>query len=175
VSVRTLAEDANRGAVARRELSASFNYQLREQRVPKVQETGDPVTDFVTKLKLAWRIFFPDKPAAMSPKETGKQRLRMILVADRCGMSPASLSEMKRNIVKALSDFVDIENDADIEVSISNEPQLGTIYCVAIPISRVKPDAKLPAELTGDGDGVTLEWDPENFDSDPSGRFPMGT
>jgi hypothetical protein len=31
-----------------------------------------------------------------------KRRLRMVLVADRCGMSPASLSEMKKTIVKAL-------------------------------------------------------------------------
>lgn len=171
--VTALTDDVPSPVTTRRELTAQVNYSFKQQKVPKVPTSDNPVTDFVSKLKLAWNIFFPEKQATMSPKEAGKQRLRMILVADRCGMSPASLSEMKRTIVKALSDFVDIESDADIEVSISTEPQLGTIYCVAIPISRVKPDAKIPAEL--DGDGVTLEWDPDNFDSDPSGRFPMGT
>lgn len=43
----------------------------------------DSDADFVTKLKAAWRIFFPEKPRALSPKEEGKKRLRMILVADR--------------------------------------------------------------------------------------------
>ena len=39
--------------------------------------------DFITKLKAAWRIFFPPAPEKLSPKEAGKSRLRMILVADR--------------------------------------------------------------------------------------------
>lgn len=39
--------------------------------------------DFITKLKAAWRIFFPEKQRSLSPKEEGKKRLRMILVADR--------------------------------------------------------------------------------------------
>jgi hypothetical protein len=48
---------------------------------PKIEVDSD--ADFVTKLKAAWRIFFPEKPRALSPKEEGKKRLRMILVADR--------------------------------------------------------------------------------------------
>jgi hypothetical protein len=123
----------------------------------------------------------------LTPKEEVKRRLRMVLVADRCGMSPASLSEMKRTIVKALQvglgwhslqwrpcvgswhrsridehrvsciqnlglqrgllhgtgslayiwlqDFVDIEGEEGIEVSITNEPGLGTVYSVNIPVS----------------------------------------
>ena len=39
--------------------------------------------DFVAKVKAAWRIFFPEKQKPLSPKEEGKKRLRMILVADR--------------------------------------------------------------------------------------------
>lgn len=45
--------------------------------------TVDPNADLITKLKTAWKIFFPDKPKSLSPKEEGKKRLRMILVADR--------------------------------------------------------------------------------------------
>jgi len=44
------------------------------------------MADFLTKLKMAWQIFFPERPPQVTPKEEGKQRLRMILVADRCGM-----------------------------------------------------------------------------------------
>lgn len=36
------------------------------------------------KLRQAWHIFFPEQPADITPKEEGKHRLRMILVADRC-------------------------------------------------------------------------------------------
>ena len=43
----------------------------------------DQDADFLAKLKAAWRIFFPEKPKSLSPKEEGKKRLRMILVADR--------------------------------------------------------------------------------------------
>lgn len=42
-----------------------------------------PDADFVAKVKAAWRIFFPEKQRSLSPKEEGKKRLRMILVADR--------------------------------------------------------------------------------------------
>lgn len=38
---------------------------------------------FLDKLRAAWRIFFPERPPMLSPKEEGKNRLRMILVADR--------------------------------------------------------------------------------------------
>lgn len=43
----------------------------------------DANADLITKLKAAWRIFFPEKSKSLSPKEEGKKRLRMILVADR--------------------------------------------------------------------------------------------
>jgi hypothetical protein len=51
------------------------------------EKDGAPLGDFVRKLRAAWRIFFPSEPASVSPKEAGKNRLRMILVADRCAQS----------------------------------------------------------------------------------------
>ncbi|KAK2079307.1 hypothetical protein QBZ16_002998 [Prototheca wickerhamii] len=97
----------------------------------------------------AWRIFFPERPNDSTPKEEGKNRLRMILVADRCGITPASLSHMRESIVKAVSDYVDIETEEEIEVNLSTDPELGTIYSVA-------------------------GWDPENPSSDASDQFPYG-
>ena len=173
----------------------------------------------VQKFMAAWRIFFPERPNDSTPKEEGKNRLRMILVADRCGeggfvgvhcvgglrthclglacslarfldprrcgITPASLSHMRESIVKAVSDYVDIETEEEIEVcavtvvrrlagqgcklygdcfsssasplcrltlsatktlclhraqvNLSTDPELGTIYSVAVPVKRVKP------------------------------------
>lgn len=39
-------------------------------------------------------------------------------VTDRCGMSPVSLGELKKTIARALQDFVDIESEEAIEVSV---------------------------------------------------------
>ena len=134
-----------------------------------------PLKDFMEKLKLAWDIFFPEKRPELSAKEEGKQRLRMILVADRCGLSPVGLTEMKKNILKSIEDFVDIESEEQIEVSISLQPDIGTVYSVAVPIRRVKPEARLAFGEDGDLDDLTFEYNPDDFDSDPSERFPMGT
>ena len=89
-------------------------------------------------------------------------------------MSPASLSEMKTTIIRALEDYVDIEGEEGIEVAISTEPGLGTIYSVNIPVRRVKSEVRFSGLMEGSPDGVTLEWSPENWDADPSARFPMG-
>eukprot|EP00798_Chlamydomonas_sp_ICE-L_P030599 gene30599-35610_t len=131
---------------------------------------------FTNKLRLAWSIFFPAKPKNLTPKDEVKKRLRMVLVADRCGMSPSSLADMKKTIIRALEDYVDIDSEDLIEVSISNDPEVGTVYSVNIPVRRVKADvrfADVMQEATSQ-DGVTLEWHPEEYDSDPSSRFPMG-
>ena len=94
--------------------------------------------DMITKIKAAWRIFFPERKS-LSPKEEGKKRLRMILVADRCGMSSDSLVGMKESIVRAMSDFVEVEAEEAVETNMSMDPEVGTIYSVAVPIRRVKP------------------------------------
>ena len=72
--------------------------------------------DFLTKIRAAWRIFFPERKY-LSPKEEGKKRLRMILVADRCGMSSDSLAGMRESIVQAMTDYVEIEASEGIEVN----------------------------------------------------------
>ncbi|GFR51757.1 hypothetical protein Agub_g14209 [Astrephomene gubernaculifera] len=138
--------------------------------------TGNAVSDLIHKLKLCFNIFFPAKPKDVTPKEEVKRRLKMVLVADRCGMSPGSLGELKKTIAKALQDFVDIESEEAIEVQISDDPGLGTVYCVAIPVRRVKAETRFAADgMLEDGpDGVMLEWDPTDLHSDPSSRFPMG-
>jgi cell division topological specificity factor MinE len=154
-------------------IGSTIKYRIKPK--SPLQQPDNPVADFMTKLKLAWNIFFPDQPAEVRPKEEAKQRLRMILVADRCGMSPAGLTEMKRNILNAIEEFVDIDSEEQIDVSITSDPEVGTVYSVAVPIRRVKPEARLALGADGEIEDLTFEWNPEDLDSDPSARFPYGT
>ena len=89
------------------------------------------------QIAAAWSIFFPEKPKS-TPKDDVKKRqvltpleqqpgpaalwpkgatlpahccrLRMILVADRCGLSPGSMEMMKESVLRALQSFVDVES-----------------------------------------------------------------
>ena len=63
------------------------------------QQTG--VVEFMHKLRQAWHIFFPAQPADITPKDEGKHRLRMILVADRCVASLHSLLSTCSNVAGA--------------------------------------------------------------------------
>jgi len=143
---------------------------------PNVSVSED--ADLLAKIKAAWRIFFPEKKEKLSPKEEGKKRLRMILVADRCGMNSDSLVGMRESIVRAMSDFVEVEAEEAVEVNMSMDPDVGTIYSVAVPIKRVKPVFR-PAAPTGarsqEVPGEGSFWDPTDPDSDPSDQFPYGT
>lgn len=76
-------------------------------------------------VQAAFRIFFPPAMVTLSAKDQGKQRLQMILVADRCGMSTAGLTQMKTSIVRAVSEFVDIETEELVDVSITHDDDMG--------------------------------------------------
>ena len=143
---------------------------------PQRPKPTDPMSTFVIKVQAAWRIFFPPKAADMTPKDEGKKRLRMILVADRCGMNQSSLYEMKHSIVQVVSEFVEVEGAEMVDVNVSADGEQGTIYTVSVPVRRVKPQARLPLGEDGGeaAEGVTMEWEKEDPDADPSARFPFG-
>eukprot|EP00798_Chlamydomonas_sp_ICE-L_P014525 gene14525-20556_t len=155
-------------------VASKLKYSVRD--APPPQEPNGGMDLFLYKLQLAWNIFFPDEGDQSSQGEV-KSRLRMVLVADRCGMSPASLSDMKASIMKALEGYIDIDCEESIDVAISSDPLNGTVYSVNIPVKRVKANVRFSemAEMieTSQG-GVTLEWSPDQWDKDPSKRFPMG-
>lgn len=96
----------------------------------------------------------------------------MVLVADRIGLNTGAITEMKQSIVKAISDYVDVYSEEEVEVNLSTDPDLGTIYSVAVPIKRVKQNAVIPY---GDEEGgILVEYDESNPESDPSSQFPYG-
>ncbi|CAJ1931978.1 unnamed protein product [Sphenostylis stenocarpa] len=97
--------------------------------------------NFFERLNLAWKIIFP---SAISRKNSNariaKQRLKMILFSDRCAVSDEAKRKIVSNVVRALSDFVEIESQDKVQLSVSADTDLGTIYSVTVPVRRVKPD-----------------------------------
>lgn len=67
----------------------------------------------------------------------------MILVADRCALAPESIVEMRQSIVNALSDYVEIEDEEGtlgVDVSVTTDEELGTVYSVSVPVKRVRAE-----------------------------------
>ncbi|CAI9096516.1 OLC1v1032681C1 [Oldenlandia corymbosa var. corymbosa] len=97
--------------------------------------------NFFERLSLAWKIVFPS-PATRrnSNANIAKQRLKMILFSDRCAVSDEAKQKIVSNIVTALSDFVEIESQDKVQLSVSTDPDLGTIYSVTVPVRRVRPE-----------------------------------
>ncbi|XP_078430288.1 cell division topological specificity factor homolog, chloroplastic-like [Wolffia australiana] len=96
---------------------------------------------FSERLSLAWRILFPGNPSVTeSNAKVAKQRLKMILFSDRCAVGEDAKQKIVGNIIDALSDFVEIESQEKVQLNVSTEPNLGTVYSVTIPVRRVKPE-----------------------------------
>lgn len=96
---------------------------------------------FFERLNLAWKIIFPSQQSRKSSNaRIAKQRLKMILFSDRCDVSDEAKQKIVSNVVRALSDFVEIESQDKVQLSVSTDLDLGTIYSVTVPVRRVKPE-----------------------------------
>ncbi|KAI5678956.1 hypothetical protein M9H77_09906 [Catharanthus roseus] len=97
--------------------------------------------NFFERLSLAWKIIFPSPTEQQnSNANIAKQRLKMILFSDRCAVSDEAKQKIVSNVVSALSDFVEIESQDKVQLSVSTDPDLGTIYSVTVPVRRVKSE-----------------------------------
>ncbi|KAJ6718334.1 hypothetical protein OIU79_006277 [Salix purpurea] len=95
---------------------------------------------FFERFNLAWRIIFPSPTQRKSSNaRIAKQRLKMILFSDRCAVSDEAKRKIVNNIVHALSEFVEIESQDKVQLSVTTETDLGTVYSVTVPVRRVKP------------------------------------
>lgn len=63
----------------------------------------------------------------------------MVLFSDRCSVSDLAKKKILENVVKTLSEFVDIESKDKVELNVSTDSDIGTLYSVTIPVRRVKP------------------------------------
>ncbi|XP_072972880.1 cell division topological specificity factor homolog, chloroplastic [Typha angustifolia] len=95
---------------------------------------------FIDRLSLAWRILFPTTAVKRnSNARIAKQRLKMILFSDRCAVSDEAKQKIVTNIVETLSEFVEIDSQDKVQLSVSTDADLGTVYSVTVPVRRVKP------------------------------------
>lgn len=73
-------------------------------------------------------------------KKIAKERLRLVLVHDRVGVSPHLLEELKNDLINVISEYLDIDKTG-LEVNLTHEDD--SVALVAnIPILRVKRGAK---------------------------------
>lgn len=84
------------------------------------------------------RIFGRESNAS---KNVAKERLRLVLVHDRSSVSPQILQDLKADLIKVISSYMEIDEDA-LEVSFENsENQVALI--ANIPIKNVKRPANV--------------------------------
>lgn len=121
--------------------------------------------NFFERLNLAWRIIFPSPTSVRkSNANIAKQRLKMILFSDRCAVSDEAKQKIMSNIVSALSDFVEIESQDKVQLSVSTDAALGTVYSVTVPVRRVRPEYQIEDE-TGTITNIEYKDNGENSGS----------
>jgi cell division topological specificity factor len=81
-----------------------------------------------------------------SSKDVAKERLKLILIHDRANISPQFLNMIKGDLIKVISDYIEIEEEG-IEITLStgdnNSRDEGISSLVAsIPIKKVKSIGK---------------------------------
>ncbi|KAJ8445506.1 hypothetical protein Cgig2_031319 [Carnegiea gigantea] len=97
--------------------------------------------NFFERLNLAWKVVFPSRRMRRSSNAMiAKQRLKMILFSDRCAVSDEAKRKIVKSVVSALSDFVEIESQDKVQLNVSTDTNLGTVYSVTVPVRRVKPE-----------------------------------
>lgn len=71
-----------------------------------------------------------------SSKTVAKERLRLVLVHDRASISPAMLNNLREDIIKVISNYMEIDEGA-LEVNLCQEDN--EVALVAnIPVVRMK-------------------------------------
>ena len=85
-------------------------------------------------LDLVKKIFGKKEPSG----KVARNRLKVVLVHDRINISPEIMENMRNDIVKVISKYVDIDMNA-MEMSLANDDD--SVALVAnIPVSRMKHD-----------------------------------
>ncbi|KAG0558618.1 hypothetical protein KC19_10G041200 [Ceratodon purpureus] len=101
---------------------------------------GDRSENFMERLTRAWAVLFPAKSKPSSNREIAKQRLKMILVSDRCSVNDEAKKKIVTNIVGALSDFVEIQSEEKVQIDVISDADLNTVCSVTVPVRRVRPE-----------------------------------
>jgi len=79
-----------------------------------------------------------------SSKKVAKERLRLVLVHDRIGVSPQLVEALKNDLINVISEYLDIDSTG-LEINLTQEDD--SVALVAnIPILRVKRTTKISHE-----------------------------
>jgi len=90
------------------------------------------------------RVFGKDNSAS---KNVAKERLRLVLVHDRANVSPQLLESLKEDLIKVISNYMEIDENA-LEVNLDSSDN--TVALVAnIPVLRMKRTGLDMVEKTG--------------------------
>ncbi|CAI9756171.1 unnamed protein product [Fraxinus pennsylvanica] len=65
----------------------------------------------------------------------------------RAELSDEAKQKIVSNVVSALSDFVEIESQDKVQLSVSTDLDLGTIYSVTVPVHRVRSEYLVENEI----------------------------
>jgi cell division topological specificity factor len=71
-----------------------------------------------------------------SSKDMAVERLRLVLVHDRAGVSPGLMEALKEDLIQVISKYMDIDEEA-IEVSL-NSGELSSSLVANIPVKRIR-------------------------------------
>ncbi|KLU59572.1 cell division topological specificity factor [Peptococcaceae bacterium CEB3] len=73
-----------------------------------------------------------------SSKNIAKERLRLVLVHDRASISPQMLNNLKEDLIRVISNYMDIDESC-MEVNLSQDDREVALVA-SIPITRMKRD-----------------------------------
>lgn len=72
-----------------------------------------------------------------SSKSVAKDRLKLVLIHDRSNISPSIMEEIRKDIIKSISKYVDIDvNGLNIEMSEIDDDGRKTALIANIPIKN---------------------------------------
>eukprot|EP00270_Netrium_digitus_P012103 TRINITY_DN3902_c0_g1_i2.p1 TRINITY_DN3902_c0_g1~~TRINITY_DN3902_c0_g1_i2.p1 ORF type:complete len:220 (+),score=20.63 TRINITY_DN3902_c0_g1_i2:186-845(+) len=95
---------------------------------------------FIERILKAWRILFPPRSRPPSIAEIGKERLRFVLFSDRTELSPEIRNRLRWTVIEAIQTYVEIESEDDVQLNVTADPDIGTVYSVTVPVRRIRPE-----------------------------------
>ena len=81
--------------------------------------------------------FFGFFSRKQSSKDVAKSRLKFVLAQDRLNISSHVLDMMKTDILKVISNYVDID-DTDLDISVTQDGANGPMIVANIPVKDMR-------------------------------------
>jgi len=123
---------------ARRNQGCSTSATLQSDAFPHRLRKHAASLSFWGRCNLALSVLFASPAKQPSAADIGKERLRVVLFSDRAELSPEVYDDLRESVVRALSAYVEISDEEDVNMSVSAVPDMGTVFSVTVPVKRLK-------------------------------------